>query len=87
MQSSVETLVETPSGKLAGRVEDGIHVFRGIPYAKPPVGPLRFRAPEPAPAWRGVREAVAFGPSAPQNPMMLPLPGMDVGAWTRTACT
>jgi para-nitrobenzyl esterase len=80
MESVVETLVETPSGKLAGRVEDGIHVFRGIPYAKPPVGPLRFRAPEPAPAWKGVREAVAFGPSAPQNPMMLPLPGMDVGA-------
>jgi len=80
MQSSIETIVETPSGKLAGRVEGGIHVFRGIPYAKPPVGPLRFRAPEPAPAWKGVREAVAFGPSAPQNPMMLPLPGMDVGA-------
>ena len=80
MQSSVETLVETPSGKLAGRVEGGIHAFRGIPYARPPVGPLRFRAPEPAPAWKGVREALAFGPSAPQNPMMLPLPGMDVGA-------
>ena len=49
MQSSVESIVETPSGRLAGRVEGGIHVFRGIPYAKPPVGPLRFRAPEPAP--------------------------------------
>jgi para-nitrobenzyl esterase len=72
--------VETRSGKLAGRIEDGIHVFRGVPFAKPPVGPLRFRAPEPAPTWKGVREAFAFGPSAPQNPMMLPLPGMDVGA-------
>ena len=49
MQSSVESIVETPSGKLSGRVEGGIHAFRGIPYAKPPVGPLRFRAPEPAP--------------------------------------
>ncbi len=80
MERIVETTVETRAGKLAGRVEDGIHVYRGIPFAKPPVGRLRFRAPEPAAPWTGVREAFAFGPSAPQNPMLLPLPGMDVGA-------
>ena len=73
-------VVETPSGKLAGREADGVRSFLGIPYAKPPVGPRRFAAPEPAEPWAGVRDAGAFGASAPQLPMILPLPGMDVGA-------
>ncbi len=74
------TIVETRCGKLEGRETGGVQVFRGIPYARPPVGALRFRAPEPAEPWSGVRSALEFGPSAPQQPMMLPLPGMDVGA-------
>jgi para-nitrobenzyl esterase len=74
------TRIETRYGRLEGREEAGIQVFRGIPYAKPPVGPLRFRAPEPPEPWSGVREAVAFATSAPQPSMALPLPGMDVGA-------
>ena len=41
-------------------------VFRGIPFAEPPVGALRFAAPRPAPGWGGVREAVAYGPPPPQ---------------------
>ena len=73
-------VVGTPSGKLAGRELDGVRIFLGIPYAKPPVGPRRFAAPEPADPWPGVRDAGAFGASAPQMPMLLPLPGMDVGA-------
>jgi para-nitrobenzyl esterase len=44
------------------------------------VGPLRFKAPEPPEPWSGVRDCTRYGPSAPQPPMMLPLPGMDVGA-------
>jgi para-nitrobenzyl esterase len=72
--------VETPSGTLAGRELDGVRSFLGIPFAMPPVGPRRFAAPEPAPPWAGVRDAGAFGASAPQMPMLLPLPGMDVGA-------
>jgi para-nitrobenzyl esterase len=52
-------------------------VFRGIPFAKPPVGPLRFQPPEPPDPWPGIRDATSFGSGAPQgaNPfeMLLPL--------------
>ena len=55
------TIVATTSGKVDGTVEDGVHVFRGIPYAEPPVGPLRFRPPRPRAPWDGVRDATRFG--------------------------
>ena len=42
-------------------------MFRGLPFARPPVGPLRFRPPEPPEPWSGVRDAARFGPSASQN--------------------
>jgi para-nitrobenzyl esterase len=73
------SVVETPSGRLEGREQDGIRRFLGIPFAKAPVGARRFAAPEPTEPWAGVRDATAFGASAPQAPMQLPLPGMDVG--------
>jgi para-nitrobenzyl esterase len=58
--------VHTEGGDVRGVAEAGIRVFRGIPYAAPPVGPLRWRAPRPAAAWEGLRAAVAFGSSCPQ---------------------
>jgi len=60
--------VYTTVGRVRGRTENGIAVFRGIPFAKPPVGARRFRAPEPPEPWDGVRDATAFGPAAPQAP-------------------
>ena len=42
-------------------------MFRGLPFARPPIGPLRFGPPEPPEPWSGVRDAARFGPSAPQN--------------------
>ena len=61
------TIVETTTGSVEGRVKDGICDFRGIPYAAPPVGPLRFRPPQPVEPWAGVRDATRFGPMAPQS--------------------
>jgi para-nitrobenzyl esterase len=55
------------SGEVVGFVgAQGSHVWRGIPYAAPPVGALRWRAPQDAPRWQGTREALAFGPRCPQ---------------------
>jgi para-nitrobenzyl esterase len=53
-------------GRIEGAEQGGVLVFRGIPYAAPPVGPLRFRAPEPPRPWHGVRDGRTPGPTAPQ---------------------
>jgi para-nitrobenzyl esterase len=55
------------SGRLTGSTEDGVSVFRSVPYAAPPVGPLRWRPPQPPAAWLGVRDATKFGPACPQG--------------------
>jgi para-nitrobenzyl esterase len=59
-------IVTTKLGRLEGEVLDGVTVFRGVPYAAPPMGELRFRAPEPPRPWPGVRDARQFGPTPPQ---------------------
>jgi para-nitrobenzyl esterase len=61
-----EPQVSTSTGRVRGRIEHGNAVFRGIPFAKPPVGELRFQAPQPAASWDGVRDASEFGPQCPQ---------------------
>ncbi len=59
--------VETKQGAIAGLEQDGVHSFLGIPYAAPPVGELRWRAPQPPASWEGVREATKFGNAAIQT--------------------
>jgi len=54
-------IIETTAGKLKGLFEDGLYVFKGIPYAEPPTGKLRWMPPEPRKPWRGVRSALKFG--------------------------
>lgn len=68
MNPVVEThpVVTTRSGALRGSVVNGVNVFRGIPYAAPPVGVNRLRAPQPVTPWSGVRDALVFGPKPPQ---------------------
>ena len=61
-------IATTRKGRLRGDREGEHLVFKGIPYASPPVGELRFRAPQEASSWRGVREATEFGPRAMQVP-------------------
>lgn len=58
--------VEAGGGTLRGRRLAAGGVFLGIPYAAPPIGALRWRAPQPAARWDGVRDALAFGPDFPQ---------------------
>ena len=58
--------VPTGAGRVRGRREAGLTAWRGVPYAAPPVGRLRFRAPRPPEPWAGVRDATAAGPLPPQ---------------------
>lgn len=59
-------VVEIRQGRIVGEQKDGISVFKGIPYAVPPVGEKRWRMPEPAEPWDGIREAAQFGPGCVQ---------------------
>lgn len=58
--------VRTAAGVVRGSREAGLAVFRGIPFAEPPVGAHRFAAPQPLRGWDGVRDAVSYGPPPPQ---------------------
>lgn len=70
-QQSTENplLVSTVSGMVEGVDLSGIRSFKGIPYAAPPVGELRWKKPQPVPQWNGVRKADKFGPRAMQLPV------------------
>lgn len=77
-------IVQTQNGKVRGEEltgkYEGLTFFKGIPYAKPPVGELRFRAPEKPESWEGVKECTAFAPMAiqkfPENDDFVPY-GLD----------
>lgn len=61
-------IVETSKGKVEGTERGDVCVFRGVPFARPPVGDLRFRAPRPLDSWSGVRDTTSVGPRAMQVP-------------------
>ena len=72
----MDALVTTHSGPIQGRAEAGLLTFKGIPYAAPPVGEQRWRAPQPAVPWQGTRPALERGPSCIQKPSL----SIDSGA-------
>ncbi len=64
-------IVETRSGKVEGFERDGVHVFRGIPYAAPPVGALRWQLPQRENSWPGTRDATSFSAQSAQTEFAL----------------
>ena len=65
--ASTPAIVRTPSGILRGESTDGVRVFRGVPFAQPPVGPLRFLPTQKVTPWKGERDATRFS-AAPMQP-------------------
>ncbi len=61
-----QSTVRAPAGAVQGSDQGALRIFKGIPYAKPPVGAMRWQAPAPLPAWQGVRKATGFGPACVQ---------------------
>ena len=64
----METIITTQQGAVQGALSQDQQtvIFRGVPYAQPPVGALRFRRPQEHAPWEGVRDCTAFGPRCPQ---------------------
>lgn len=82
-----EGAVATTAGEVRGKVRNDVHVFRGIPFAAPPVGKLRFRPPAPAIPWDGVLDATHAGPWAAQLPSPLEqMLGAPPPKWDEAKC-
>ena len=92
-------IVSIESGKLKGVAETGattIRIFRGVPFAAPPVADLRWREPQPVVPWSGIRQATKFAPRCMQQPLFSdmmfrsPAPSEDclyLNVWTRPSST
>jgi para-nitrobenzyl esterase len=92
--TTLDTVVQTQQGALRGQSANGVVAFKGVPYAAAPFGALRFAPPQRPERWAGVRDALAFGPTAPHAgyappyDVLLPdpvLPGEDclnLNVWT-----
>lgn len=63
---NINTVVSTIYGRVQGKIENGVSVWKGIPYAKAPIGKLRFKAPQVLESWSEIKKTVDFGPGAPQ---------------------
>ncbi|MBV8072242.1 MAG: carboxylesterase family protein, partial [Acidobacteriaceae bacterium] len=89
-------IVDAPAGRIEGRIQGQLNVFRGIPYALPPVGAARWRPPRPMPRWQGVRNATEFQPACLQpkpqlstvytrDPMPMSEDCLTLNIWTPTS--
>jgi para-nitrobenzyl esterase len=87
------SVVDAPAGRLVGSTSGGVARYLGMPYAQPPVGELRWRAPQPFARWSGVREAYGFGPAprqpvppgAPSDPAAQSEDCLTINVWTPAA--
>jgi para-nitrobenzyl esterase len=66
--ASVDTTVKVDGGRISGVASDGVRSYKGIPFAAPPIGDLRWKPPQPVIAWNGVRKCEDFGAECPQAP-------------------
>jgi para-nitrobenzyl esterase len=71
---TADIVVETTAGRVRGETDRGVNLFKGIPYAAPPLGKQRFRPPQKVQPWSGVRDAVAYGNMAVQGDNVFGLP-------------
>ena len=81
--AATNTQVKLDSGQVEGALvsaDSGIRVFKGIPYAAPPTGELRWRPPQPVKGWDGVRQAKEFGAICPQPPLLAAMTGEKLPA-------
>ena len=68
----MDPVVSTRNGQVRGSMVEGVNTFKGIPYAAPPFGANRFQPPQPVESWSGVRDALAYGATAPKPPYFPP---------------
>ncbi len=85
--SAAQPTVATRSGLVEGRREAGLDIFRGLPFAAPPTGALRWRAPQPVATWQGTRNAHAFGDACMQAPGASLANGGDPGRLSEDCLT
>jgi para-nitrobenzyl esterase len=71
-------IASAPAGQFRGAATGTLHLFKGLPYARPPVGPLRWKPPQPLPRGPGIRDALEFGPACIQP--VSPVPNIYSGA-------
>jgi para-nitrobenzyl esterase len=70
--AALATAVHVESGAIQGVEANGLSIYKGIPYATPPLGELRWREPQPVRAWQGVRKATTFAPACMQTGVSMP---------------
>src|ERR1041385_2564554 len=67
-EAAANDVIKVEGGMISGTTADGVRTYKGIPFAAPPVGELRWKAPQPVISWEGVRACDRFGPECPQAP-------------------